>query len=139
MRNAAAVTHLPPWGQGSRRPWLRQAAGSSQLLMTDTHPTARLQPSSSADRACKMFKPISPLGFANVLSSNLTARPWEYLFPVEPSCYGDLSPMQVSLPGREQCTRLWICPNYLAEAVLLQESYISSLQRGAADVLHWPH
>lgn len=28
-----------------------------------------------------MFKPINPLGFADVLSSNLTARPWEYLFP----------------------------------------------------------
>lgn len=28
-----------------------------------------------------MLKPINPLGFANVLSSNLTARPWEYHFP----------------------------------------------------------
>lgn len=41
-----------------------------QLLMTDTHPSARLQPSSRAERVCKMFKPPSPLGFANVMSAN---------------------------------------------------------------------
>lgn len=77
VKNAAAVTHLPPWGQGSRRSCLRKAAGSSQLLMTDTVPHSQAAAQIQCD---KMFKPISPLGFANALSLNLTSRPWEYLF-----------------------------------------------------------
>lgn len=86
-----------PRCQGSKRPWLRQAAGSSQLLMTDTHSHSQAAAQLQCWQSLQDVQSVL-LGLLMCCHQIWLQGHGNTFFPVEPSCYGDFSPIEVSLP-----------------------------------------